>query len=275
MGQWVAKSAAADPGAAWTNTSAEQQFFNSVLLGVTVAVLLAYALSTVVFGYVPVLLPDGFVTLQGIPARIMATGSLALAMGWGSHLVQRHWSGASAVNCSSFRRWCYIATILCWGAVLPAGELNLATSPRWAGLAPSSEALFWPLPRVWRELLPLGSSRVTGSLFPAGAAAFALALLFVKVIKWPRGFLFCVGVTFCVVGFYFLGEAAFEYGAARGLQGVMPDFPREWKANPGHYNAWNFLSWLTALTSLAYGAVFMSCSFIIQADALDAIAARS
>jgi hypothetical protein len=274
MGQWVAKSAAVDPGAAWTNTSAEQQFFNSTALGVAVAVVLAHALSGVVFGYLPVFVVEGFVTLQGVSARIMAAGSLALALGWSSHLVQRHLSSASSVNCSWFRRWCYIVTSVCWAAVLPIEALSLSPSPRWAGLAPASEALFWPLPWVWRDLLPLGSNRVAGRLLPAGAVAFALCLLFLKGIKWPRGFLLCLGAAACVAGFYFLGEAAFEYGAARGLQGATPDYARELKVNPGHYNAWNFLSWLAASACLAYGVLLTAAAFVIRADALDAVAAR-
>lgn len=275
MGQWVARSAATDPGSAWANISAEQQFFNSVALGLAVAIVLAHALSAVVFGHVPVFLLEGFVTLQGVSARAMAAGSLALALGWSSHLVQRHWSGASSADCSKFRRWCYVVTAICWVAVMPAEALSLSPSPRWAGLAPTSELLFSPLPRVWRSLLPLGSNRVAGILLPAGAAAFALSLLFLKGIKWPRGFLFCLGAAACVVGFYFLGEAAFEYGAARGLQGVTPDYARELKANPGHYNAWNFLSWLGALACLAYGAVIIAAACVIRAQALGTIAARS
>jgi hypothetical protein len=274
-GHWVAKSVAADPAAAWTNTSAERQFFNSVAIGIAMAVVLAYALSAVVFGHLPVLLPEGFVTLQGISARVMATGSLALAMGWGSHLVQRHWSSASSVNCRAFRRWCYITTIICWGAILPMEALNLPLSPRWAGLAPASEVLFWPLPRVWRDLLPLASNRVTANVFLTGIVTLVLSFIFLRVFEWPRVFLLFLGAAACAAGFYFLGSAVFEYGSPRGLQGVSADFAKEFNANPGHYNAWNFLSWLGALACLAYAAVLIAAALVIHAQAPKAIATRS
>jgi len=275
MGRWVAMSAAADPKAAWTTSSAEQRFFNSTALGVTVAVLLAYALSGVVFGCLPFFLLDGFTMLQGTAAWIGAAGTAALALGWAAHLVQRHWSTASSTTCKSFRHICYIAVGTCVCLALIADVFGIPPMLRCGGLAPVSEWLFAPLPWIWRELLPLGSYKVTGKLLFAGAATIALSMLFIKGIKWPRGAIFFLGVAACIPGIYFLGDAAFDYGAARGLPGVSVDFSQELKANPGRYNAWNFLSWLGALACLAYGVVAMSIAFVIQARDAQAMATRA
>lgn len=273
MGQWVAMSAAADPKAAWTKSSAERRFFNSTGLGMTVAVLLAYALSGVVFGYLPVFVMEGFALLQGTAAWFGAAGTTALALGWAAHLVQRHWSSASAAACTTFRHLCYVAVATCVCVIVLAEVSGGALARlRWSGLAPASEWLLAPLPWVWRELLPLGSSKMTGKLFLTGGAAFALAFFFLKAIERPRVFIFFLGAAACIAGFYFLGEAALDYGAARGLPGASPDYAKELNTNPGRYNAWNFLSWLGALACLAYGVLMVSMALVVQpADARAAV----
>lgn len=276
MGQWVALSAAADPKAAWTKAGAEQRFFNSTGLGVTVAVLLAYALSGVLFGYLPVFVLEGFALLQGTAAWVGAAGSAALALGWAAHLVQRHWSRASAAACTTFRHICYVAVATCVCVVVLAEVSGGALARlRWSGLAPASEWLLAPLPWLWRELLPLGSDKVTGKFFFAGGTALALSLFFIKAIQWPKGAIFFLGAAACIAGFYFLGDAALDYGAARGLQGASPDYAKELNTNPGRYNAWNFLSWLGALACLAYGVLMVSISLAVPARDFDAMAARS
>lgn len=276
MGQWVALSAAAGPKAAWTNASAEQRFFNSAALGVTVAVLLAYALSGVVFGYLPVFVLEGFAMLRGTAAWLGAAGTMLLALGWATHLVQRHWSSASPAACTTFRQICYVAVATCVCVIVLVEVSGGALSRlRWSGLAPASEWLFAPLPRVWQHLLPLGSPKVTGKLFFAGGATLALAFLFLKGFEWLRAFMFFLGVAACIAGFYFLGDAALDYSAARGLPGASPDYAKELQNNPGHYNAWNFLSWLGALACLAYGVLMVSISLVVHAHDAKALAARS
>jgi hypothetical protein len=261
----VALSAAADPQAAWTKASAKQRFFNSTGLGVTVAVLLAYALSGVVFGYLPVFLLEDFAMLQGPAAWAGAAATTALALGWTAHLVQRHWSGASAAACTAFRYLCYVAAGICVCVTVLAGVAGGALAGlRWSGLAPASEWLFAPLPWVWRELIPLGSYKVTGKLMFAGGAALALAFFFLKAIEMPRVFIFFLGAAACTAGFYFLGDAALDYSAARGLPGASADYAKELNTNPGRYNAWNFLSWLGALACLAYGVLMVSMALIID-----------
>ena len=275
MGQWVALSTAADPKAAWTTSSAEQRFFNSTMLGVTVAILLAYALSGMLFGYLPLFVLEGFAMLQGTAAWLGSAGATLLALGWATHLVQRHCSSASAAACTTFRHICYVAVATCV-CVLALAEVSggALSRLRWSGLAPASEWLFAPLPWVWQQLLPLGSPKVTGKFFFAGGASFALALFFLK-IEWRRAFMFFLGVAACIAGFYFLGDAALDYSAARGLPGASPDYARELKTNPGRYNAWNFLSWLGALACLAYGVLMVSVSLVLQARDAKALAARS
>jgi hypothetical protein len=264
MGQWVARSAAADPKAAWTKASAKQRFFNSTGLGVTVAVLLAYALSGMVFGCLPVFMLEDFAMLQGATAWAGAAASTALALGWAAHLVQRHWSSASASACATFRGLCYVAAATGLCVVIVVEVFGAPSMPRWSGLAPASEWLFAPLPLVWRELLPLGSPKLTGKLVFTGCAALALAFFFLKAIEMPRVFIFFLGAAACTAGFYFLGEAALDYSAARGLPGASADYAKALSSNPGRYNAWNFLPWLGALACLAYGVLMVSMALVID-----------
>ncbi|CAN7438173.1 hypothetical protein [Polaromonas sp. LjRoot131] len=149
MGQWSALSAAANPAA-----SAEQQFFHSTGLGVAVAILLAYALSGVLFGYLPVFVLDDFAMLRGTAAWLGSAGTTLLALGWATHLVQRHWSSASAAACTTFRQVCYVAVATCVCVIVLTEVSGGALSRlRWSGLAPASEWLFAPLPWVWQQLL--------------------------------------------------------------------------------------------------------------------------
>jgi hypothetical protein len=273
MGPRVSSSAASGPHEAWTAAGAKERFFNSTALAVTVAVMLVYALSGAVFGYLPFFLPDGFALLQGTAAWLGAAGIAALALGWATHLVQR-WSSASPDACTTLRHICYVGMATCWCLSIIAEVFGVPSTLRWSGLAPAREWLFAPLPWVWRELLALASPKATEKLFFFGGVALVFALLFVKGTKWPRGGLFCMGAAACLAGFYFLGDAAFDYGAARGLPGVSASYAGELKANPGHYNAWNFLSWLGALACLAHGAIMISRAFVIHDRDAEALAGR-
>jgi hypothetical protein len=261
MGQWVSISPAANT--AWTETSAVWRFYHSLILGLTVAVMVFYALSGVVFGHLPVFVFEGFFMLHGMPAWLVAGGTLVLAMAGVGHLVQCHWSRASADFCRHFRMTCYVVAITAWSVAVVVITFGAKPWGYWDGVAPTAEWFFAPLSWVWRDLLPLASPQVTGKLYIVGAVAVGLFIAFLESTWWRRGFLFFLGVTACTIGFYLLGEASFDYGAARGLAGVSADFPKELKANPGRYNAWNFLSWWGAVVSMAYGAVFMSSTFIL------------
>lgn len=226
--------------------------------------MLVYALSGAVFGHLPFFLPDGFALLQGTAAWLGAAGTTALALAWATPLVQRRWSSASPDTCTTFRYICYVGMATCWCLSVIAEVFGVPPGLRWSGLAPASEWLLAPLPWVWRELLGLTSPKVTEKLFFFGGVAIAFALLFIKGTKWPRGALFFMGAAACIAGFYFLGDAAFDYGAARGLPGVSAAYVNELKVNPGHYNAWNFLSWLGALACLVHGAIMISRSLLIR-----------
>jgi hypothetical protein len=275
MGRRVALSASGTH-AAWTAASAQERFFNSTALAVTVAVMLVYALSGAVFGCLPFFLPDGFVLLQGTPAWLAAAGVTALALAWATHLVHRYGPAALLRACTALRHVAYVLMVTCFCLSLIAAELShVPPSLRWSGLAPASEWLFAPLPWMWRELLSLASPKVTERLFFFGGTALAFSLLFIKGTKWPRGGLFFIGAAACIAGFYFLGDAAFDYGAARGLPGVSATYAGELKANPGYYNAWNFLSWLGALACLAYGAILIARALLIHDRDAKALAERS
>lgn len=261
--------------AAWTAAGAQEQFFNSTALGVTVAVMLIYALSGAVFGCLPFFLPDGFVLLQDTPAWLGAAGVTALALAWATHLLHRHVPTAQPGACTVLRHVAYVLAVVCFCLSLLAAMSHVPPSLRWSGLAPSSEWLLAPLPWVWRELLPLASPKVTEKLFFFGGTALAFSLLFTKGTKWPRGGLFFIGAAACIAGFYFLGDAAFDYGAARGLAGVPAIYAEELKANPGQYNAWSFLSWLGALACLVYGAILIARALLIDERDAQALIERS
>ncbi|SDN92321.1 hypothetical protein [Polaromonas sp. JS666] len=273
MGRWVAISPGADPS--WSEIGAVWRFYNSVVLGLTATVVVSYAVSGLVFGHLPVFVMTGFFMLHGMPAWLAAAGTLVLAMAWANQLVQWHWSQASADFCRRFRMMCYVAWATAWSVAVVVTVFDAKPWGRWDGLAPTAEWFFAPLPWLWRDLLPLASPHVTSKLYVAGAAAFGLFVVFLKSTWWPRGFPFFLGVAVCVAGLYFLGEAAFDYGAARGLAGASVNFPNELNANPGRYNAWNFLSWWGAVTSMAYGTVLVSCAFVLGPHDLKARTDRS
>ncbi|UUZ69506.1 hypothetical protein LP416_08555 [Polaromonas sp. P2-4] len=77
MGRLVAFSASVDPKSTWANLHPHQRFFNSCFLGAVTVAMIAYALAGVVFGYLPVFLLEGFVTLHGVPAVLAAAGTSA------------------------------------------------------------------------------------------------------------------------------------------------------------------------------------------------------
>lgn len=261
MGQWVAISPAAD--ASWAENSGVWRFYFSLILSLTAALMIAYAVGGMVFGHLPVFLINRFFMLHGMPAWLSAAGSLVVAIAWVNYLVQCHWSRASTDFCRYFRMMCYVTAATAWGVAVVIITFDAKPWGRWDGLAPTAEWIFLPLPWIWRDLLPLASPQVTDTLYITGIAAFGLFIVFLKGTWWRRGFPFFLGVTACVLGFYLLGEAAFDYGAARGLAEVSADFSKELKTSPGRYNAWNFLSWWSAMASMAYGAVLMSSTFIL------------
>ncbi|UUZ69505.1 hypothetical protein LP416_08550 [Polaromonas sp. P2-4] len=138
------------------------------------------------------------------------------------------------------------------------------------GLAPDADWMLSPLPWAWQHLLPLAADKVVGRLFLVGGVSVATALLFIKGIRWPKAAAMFLGLTACMVGAYFLGDASYQYVAARSIASVASsDLAQELRANSGRYNAWTFVCWWGGLAALALGVLMMAVALLVPGKALE------
>lgn len=231
-------------------------------------VLLAYGVSGFVFGYLHFFMPGGFALLSGVPALAVSVGSMALAAGWGSHVVQRHWSTANAKRCKRVRTLSYRLCGALWGAALLAIVVGPASRP--VALAPDADWFLAPLPWVWRLFLGFAADRMVGKLLAVGVVSLMLAFLFIKT-SGVRIAIVCIGIVLCCLGAYFLGDAAYQYASGRGLLknalGVA-ELAGDRARNPGSFNAWTFVCWWGGWTAVAFGSLAIAGGFFIPARLL-------
>jgi hypothetical protein len=256
----------------------EQRLLSSTALAVMSFVLWLYALSGLMFGYLPVFVLDRFLTLQGVPAVLGAVGSAALGFGWSIHLFERHWSTASAERCAALRRTAYQFSGLAWAVaacvlfVMVALDIHALGRP--IGLAPRAEWMLAPLPSLWRFAVAFSRDAVEVRLFVVGTASVLGMLLFQKGLPWPRGMMACIGLLLWTVGLLFVGHGAFQYAAARGLGGlILTEVRQAWSSDPGLHNAWTWLAWWGGLCCLAAGTLVLYASLILPRETLAKIGA--
>lgn len=270
-GRLTWQGSAAD-GSHWATIHPYQQVVNSGALLVFAWITFLYACAGFVFGYLPFFLLDGFIPLQGAAAMLAAFGSLAMSAAMASHLVQRHWSAASAGRCSHWRRQAWWLAGICYALatlaliVTVAGEIETLHRPR--ALHPDADWMLSPLPWIWSHALPLARQRTVNLFFVSGLVLVVLLLLFMK-LNWSRLVLACLALLLCVVGAYFLGDGALGYAASRGLAPVgLPESVREWRSNPGLYNAWLWLAWWGGASALALGVLLLSACVLLPAHVM-------
>ena len=265
MGRWIARSAAADPQAHWYGLHPAQRFLNSCGLAVVALVVGAYGMAGMVYGYLHFFVIEGFALLQGFVAWMVSLGCLALAWASLTVLVQRHWSGASATRCESRRTMALWIWGICWAAALVVELLASMGSGRHRthiAIAPDSQWMLAPLPWLWPYFIDFAADRIVLRLFLIGGGSLAAGALVFKL--WPRAGAFFWGLTSCAAGAYCLGDASYQYAAARALGGLgVPGLARELSASPGVYNAWTFVCWWGGWAFLAFGTLMIAAGLFM------------
>jgi hypothetical protein len=274
MGRFVWQGKAAD-GSHWASIHPHQQLLNSGVLLLFSWITYLYAMAGFVFGYLPFFVGAGFVPLQGLPAILVALGSLAMALAMATHLLQRHWSGASASGCQRLRSQAWWAAGISMSLAMLAlilgiaGEFHALLRPR--ALHPDADWMLSPLPWAWSHVLPLARVRTVNYFLGTGVTVIVFMLLFMK-LNWSRLALILLALLLCLAGGYFLGDAALGYAASRGVAPVgLPESVREWRGNPGLYNAWLWLAWWGGLSSLTLGVLLLSGCILLPAHVMDKI----
>lgn len=272
MGKPVAVSRAAS-GTHWSTLHPTQRLINSCLLAVAAAVVGAYGLSGFIFGCLHFFVVEGFALVQGAPAVGVALGSVALAVAWGSHGVQRHWSTARAASCEKVRSSAYWAWGISWLAALVAGlAIEVGRGRTVAlGIAPDGQWFLAPLPWVWRAFVGFAADRVVGRLMVVGFCSLLLGIVLISTQALIRLGMACLGVAVCCLGAYLLGDAAYQYASGRsllpGLLGVG-DLSRDLARHPGSYNAWTFVCWWGGWAFIGAGALAIAAGAFIPGRVL-------
>jgi hypothetical protein len=228
-------------------------------LAVIVFIMLAYSASGLIFGYLPFFLVH-FVVLTGVPAVLSSLGCAALALALATHLPLR----IQAPGLERFRIHAYWAMATFWclavaTGILAAGGKVVYSSPR--PIAEDADWMLMPLPLLWRHFLPLGSDKATAWLFWAGVLVMIIGVLFSGL--WVRVFLCATGMVMAMFGATLLGDASYQFAAARGLEGIFaPSLAADLRREPGHYNAWTFLYWWGGCGFVVFGVLVMALALL-------------
>lgn len=255
-------------------------------LGCAVPILLAYGLAGLVYGHLAMLTPAGFLGMPGASAWLTATAGFALAFAIVHWLVVEPVPAAPLAprfTLTTHTIWrapgqplrqvqlrtalppapsgrmrtpslqgilLLVAVIAALSALVGAAMQSLGmsafTRPR-IGMAPRSEWLLWPLPHVWRWLLPLSRDYIVTALALMGGALIALSAALEKFKV--RGAWVPVGVVVPIlVALASLGSAAYDFAVARGLGTLRDaDVVQALATDPGRHNAYTFISLWTAI----------------------------
>lgn len=262
---------------AWSRVQALRQesvrsdelLMRTALIG-CVPILLAYGCAGLVYGNLPMFTPIGFIDMPGTCAWLTAAMAFALAIfavDWlvrgelevvslppvavvkrvwrpgtfplpAPHVLPQPRSSPLRIGCLS------VAAVACMSAL--AGRATLALGwqafARPGGLAPQAEWPLYPLQWIWQWLLPLARDRFVLGLIGVGAVLFVAA----QLMAWRkvRGAWFPLLVVLpMLLTLNFLGSAAFDFAAARGLGGLNePELVSALAQQPGRYNIFTFLS---------------------------------
>jgi hypothetical protein len=263
----------------WAALLPQQQLLNSGALAVFTWLLLLYAMSGLVFGYLPFFLLAGFVPLQGVPAVLASIASLGMSAAMGTHLVQRHWSTANAQRCASIRRqaWYFAGICMALGvcALMLAMLGDVHVLNRRVALHPEADWMLSPLPWLWPHVLPLARERVVTGMLVVGLLLVVLMMGFMK-LNWVRPAFICFGIVLCLAGAYFLGDSALGYAGSRGVAPIaMPVAVGEWRADPGLFNAGLWLAWWGGACTLVFGVLMLAACLILPAQVVDSIDLKS
>lgn len=272
MGRIVARSAAVHGDSAWAKARPARQLLNSCALGVSAAVMVAYGLSAFIFGQLHFFVGDGFSLLNGLTALAAAGGCVAVGIGWGTHLVQRHWSAAVGQRCGSVRLKAYGIWALFWLAALAIellGDRGIGWPGLTVGIAPAAQWPLFPVPVVWPSFVRFASDGVVSRLGGLAVVCVMLGVLLVHGFSRPRPGMVLYGLAVCALGAYFLGDAAWQYAAARNLAGLgNTEMAKSLAANPAGHNAWTFVCWWGGWAAIGMGIILIASGFLISSRTL-------
>lgn len=248
----------------------DELLLRAALIG-CVPILLAYGCAGLVYGNLPMFTPFGLIDMPGACAWLTAAMAFALAIFAVDWLVRgelavapppvtvvtRVWRPGALPSpalpphlfaqprSSVLRIACLgVAAVACASALVGRATLALGWQAfaRPGGIAPQAEWPLFPLQWVWPWLLPLTRRPVVLGLIGVGAVLLVAAYL----MNWRkvRGAWFpFLTVLPMLVALNFLGDAGFDYAAARGWGGLdEPELVRALAQYPGRYNVFTFLS---------------------------------
>ena len=268
MGRIVEFGEAVDPGSDWARNTAPARAALSGAVFAASLMMMAYGLGGLVYGVLPVFVGNGFIVLNGIPVVLAAAGSLGLAAGWASHLVQRHWSPVQSQDCERVRLRAYQLTACGWvgGFIAALGiELGAKDLAQPVALEALAQWPFMPLPLVWQHFLGLASDAVVIRLLIAGIFTFALGIVMAQF--WRAATLVLFGATACIMAAYLIGDASYQFAAARSLSGMQsPAIAGEFQQYPGVSNIWTFLCWWGGWSTLLVAAVLVWAGLFVREE---------
>jgi hypothetical protein len=250
----------------------DELLLRAALVG-CVPILWAYGCAGLVYGNLPMFTPFGLIDMPGACAWLTAAMAFALAIfatDWllrgelelvppkvTTMVVKQVWRPGTFPSpplpppvypqprSSALRIGCLSVAAVA-GASALVGRATLALGwqafARPGGIAQQAEWPLFPLQWAWPWLLPLARRPVMLGLIGAGAVLLVAAYL----MNWRkvRGAWFpFLTVLPMLVALNFLGDAGFDFAAARGLGGLdEPELVRALAQHPGRYNVFNFLS---------------------------------
>ena len=235
-----------------------------------VPILLAYGSAGIVYGNLPLMTPAGLIDMPGACAWLTATMAFALAIlaiDWLVRgelaplppvvVVTKRWSHGKPPRpalpphafpqprSSWLRIGCLgVAAVACVSALVGRATLALGwrAFARPGGIAPQAEWPLYPLQWVWSWLLPLARGNFVLGLICIGAVLLAGAY-FMNWRKVRGAWLPFLTVLPMLMTLNFLGDAGFDFAAARGLGGLVePELVNALAQQPGRYNVFTFLS---------------------------------
>jgi hypothetical protein len=283
---WVSR---ASNGLFESSAHDDRRLLVRLALACAVPILLAYGLAGIVYGHLAMLTPAGFLDMPGASAWLAAMAGFALTLTTGHWLMAKPvpsmppgprftltthtiWRAPgqplrqvqlrTALPPEPSRRMrtpslqgilLLIAAVAALSALVGAAMQSMGmsafTRPTIA-LAPRAEWLLWPLPHVWRWLLPLSRDYIVTALTLIGGGLIVISA-FLETFK-VRGAWVPVGIVVPIlVAFASLGSAAYDFAVARGLGTLHDaDMVQALAVDPGRHNAYTFISLWTAIACL-------------------------
>lgn len=267
MARQAESASAAGQPSRWSQLSPVKRMRNSCATALFTLLTAVYALMGMLYGNLPFFSGDDILMLQGATCLLASLAAAALSVVGVSHLLERYAPPVGGLQ--KLRSGCYVVVFAGISAAVYAatpGMSRIRAFEASRALRPEAEWLYWPLPWLWSVVSPLSDIHWTSLVYLGVGFTLAVAVLVMRVASSYRAAVAGFATAACVWAAHALGEAAFYYGAARGLAGANPSFAQHLLTQPGNYNAWTALWWWSALTALAIGGLGMFAALFTRED---------